>query len=144
MPERDAHDTDPAATRSGPPATPRVSGEVVTSVASVREIADTTPPTSNTRNARPEEASAVSEPSDTLLSAGKPADRLEVLLEDRMAVVDERLREVDARLREVDNRLLILEQKKSIGAPEPRQKPWLWIAFLIALVVVFQLLRRVR
>jgi hypothetical protein len=27
---------------------------------------------------------------------------------------------------------------------EPRQKPWLWIVFLIALVVVFQLLRAMR
>ena len=138
MPERDAHDTDSAVPRSGPPATPRVSGEVA------REVADAAPPASNTRNAKPEEAAAISEPSDTLLSAGRPADRLEVLLEDRLAVVDERLREVDARLHEVDGRLGVLEQKKSIGAPEPRQKPWLWIAFLIALVVVFQLLRRVR
>ena len=144
MPERDAHDTDPTASESGPPATPRVSGEVFTSATSVRDIAGATPPASSTRNARPEEAAAVSEPSDTLLSAGKPADRLEVLLEDRLAIVDDRIAEVDARLRDLDTRLLIFEQKKLIGAPEPRQKPWLWIAFLIALVVVFQLLRRVR
>jgi hypothetical protein len=37
-----------------------------------------------------------------------------------------------------------LEQRKSSVAPEPRRKPWVWIAFLIALVVVYQLLRRVR
>ncbi len=117
---------------------------MLASAATVREVADTTPPTSSTRNAQPEEVSAVSVPSDTLLSAGKPADRVEVLLEDRLVAVDERLREVDAHLREADGRLLVLEQKKSIGAPEPRQKPWLWIAFLIAIVVVFQLLRRVR
>jgi hypothetical protein len=79
-----------------------------------------------------------------LLSAGKPADRLELLVEDRLAVVDQRLREVDERLHGVDSRLLVLEHKKSIAAPEARQKPWLWIAFLIAIVVVFQLLRRVR
>ncbi len=145
MPERDAHDPDPAAPHSGPPATPRVSGEVLASAA------DSAPPRSNTGNAQAEEVSAASEPSDTLLSAGKPADRLEIRLEDRIAVVDarlrevdERLREVDERLRDVDTRLHVLEQKKSIGAPEPRQKPLLWIAFLIALVVVFQLLRRVR
>jgi hypothetical protein len=141
MPERDAHDTEPA--KSGPPATPRVSGEVLANAAAL-EATSLAPPASSTRNARPEEASAASEPSDTLLSAGKPADRLEVLVEDRLAVVDERLREVDERLREVDARLAVLEQKKSIRASEPRQKPWLWIALLIALVVVFQLLRRVR
>ncbi len=138
MPERDAHDNDPAAPRSGPPATPRVSGEGLASAA------DSARPPSDTGKAQQEEVSAVSVPSDTLLSAGKPADRLEIRLEDRMSVVDERLREVDERLRDVDTRLHVLEQKKSIGAPEPRQKPWLWIAFLIALVVVFQLLRRVR
>ncbi len=144
MPERDAHDPQPAASESGPPATPRVSGEVTTSAVASGELGSSVPPASSTRHARPEEAAAVSEPSDTLLSAGKPADRLEVLLEDRLAVVDERIAEVDARLRDLDGRLAILEQKKSIGAPEPRQKPWLWIALLIALVVVFQLLRHVR
>ena len=143
MPERDAHDTD-ATGSGGSPETPRVSREVSTSVVGDGELASGVPPASSTRNARPEPAGAASEPGDTLLSAGKPADRLEVLLEDRLAVVDERLREVDGRLREVDGRLAILEQKKSIRAPEPRQKPWLWIVFLIALVVVFQLLRRVR
>ena len=140
MPERDAHDTDPAPA-SGTPNTPRVSGEQLAGVANALE---TPLPESSTRAALVPDAPAASEPSDTLLSAGKPADRLELLLEDRLAVVDERLREVDQRLHEVDSRLLVLEQKKSIAAPEPRQKPWLWIAFLIALVVVFQLLRRVR
>lgn len=143
MPERDAHDR-PAPT-SGAPHTPRVSGEQLAGVASVGE---TPLPESSTRAHAAEDAAhsapAASEPSDTLLSAGKPADRLELLLEDRLAVVDERLREVDRRLHDVDSRLLVLEQKRSIVAPEPRQKPWLWIAFLIALVVVFQLLRRVR
>lgn len=141
MPERDAHDTEPATPASGTPNTPRVSGEQPASVAGV---AETPLPESTTRAAPLSEPAALSEPSDTLLSAGKPADPLEVLLEDRLAGVDERLREVDERLREVDSRLLVLERKKSIVAPEPRQKPWLWIAFLIALVVVFQLLRRVR
>jgi hypothetical protein len=140
MPEREVHDSEPGPA-SGTPNTPRVSGEQLAGVAGVPE---TPLPESSTRAAQATDAAASSEPSDTLLSAGKPADRLELLLEDRLAVVDERLREVDQRLREVDSRLLVLEQKKSIVAPEPRQKPWLWIAFLIALVVVFQLLRRVR
>lgn len=140
MPERDVHDTEPAAA-SGAPHTPRVSGE---QLAGVADVAETPLPESSTRAAHASEPAASSEPSDTLLSAGKPADRLELMLEDRLAVVDERLREVDQRLREADSRLLVLEQKKSIVAPEPRQKPWLWIAFLIGLVVVFQLLRRVR
>jgi hypothetical protein len=140
MPERDVHETDPAPA-SGTPNTPRVSGE---QLASVTNAAETLLPESSMRPALVPEAPAASEPSDTLLSAGKPADGLELLLEDRLAVVDERMREVDQRLHELDSRLLVLEQKKSIAAPEPRQKPWLWIAFLIALVVVFQLLRRVR
>jgi len=145
MPERDAHDSTLPAPASGAPHTPRVSGEQLAGVAGV---AETPLPESSMRahvsEAAATSAPAASEPTDTLLSAGKPADRLELLLEDRLAVVDERLREVDRRLHEVDSRLLVLEQKKSIVAPEPRQKPWLWIAFLIALVVVFQLLRRVR
>jgi hypothetical protein len=122
-----------------------VSGE---QVAGVADGTATSLPESSTRAAPASEPAAVSEPSDTLLSAGKPADRLELLLEDRLedrlGLVDERLRELDERLRDADSRLLVLEQKRSIVAPEPRQKPWLWIAFLIALVVVFQLLRRVR
>jgi hypothetical protein len=85
----------------------------------------------------PEAPAVVSEPGDTLLSAGKPADRLEVMLEDRFGALDERLRQLDSRL-------AVLEQKKSMPPPEPRQKPWLWIAFLIGLVVLFQLLRWVR
>jgi hypothetical protein len=129
MPERDAND--PAT----PPDTPRVSGEVQARL----ELVDSTPlPESSTRAALlPEEAAVPSEPTDTLLSAGKPADRLEVLLEDKLLVVDQRLRELD-------QRIAVLEQRKSIRVEEPRTRPWLWIVFLIALVVVFQLLRRVR
>ena len=147
MQKREANDSH-AAAESGSPATPRVSGEVLTSLESLRE---SPAPASSTRAAlapsepgTPSEPGPLSEPgvpsepSDTLLSAGKPAHRLELLLEDRLT-------EVDQRLRELDSRLAILEQKKSIAAPEPRQqKPWLWVAFLIALAVVFQLLHRVR
>jgi hypothetical protein len=141
---REVNDTEPPAPASGAPATPRVSGEQRVGGAAAANASETPTPQSSTRAAQTEELPVVSEPSDTLLSAGKPADRLELLLEDRLAVVDQRLREVDERLHEVDSRLLVLEQKKSIAAPEPRQKSWLWIAFLIAIVVVFQLLRRVR
>lgn len=139
MPEREVHDTDPPA--SGVPATPRASGERLTELDGVSH---TPLPASSLRPAQPEEPPVVSEPGDTLLSAGKPADRLELMLEDRLAVVDERLRELDDRLRDTDSRLLVLERKKASVAPAARQKPWLWIAFMIALVVVFQLLRRVR
>jgi hypothetical protein len=131
MPERDAND--PSSTQ---PPTPRVSGEVPARL----ELVDSSPsPESSLRAASgPEEASVPSEPSDTLLSAGKPADRLELVLEDKMAVVDERLRELD-------QRILHLEQRRSTRVPpEARSKPWLWLVFLLALVVVFQLLRRVR
>jgi hypothetical protein len=134
MQKRDAHDSDSVASGGDSPATPRASEELPTGPLA----ADTPLPESNTRAAvLPGEPSASSEPSDTLLSAGRPAARLEVMLEDRLAVVDERLRELDARL-------AVLERKKPIAAAEPRQKPLLWIAFLIALVVVFQLLHRMR
>jgi len=94
-------------------------------------------PESSTRKAElPDAPSVPSEPTDTLLSAGKPADRLELLLEDRLAVVDERLQQLDLRLAR-------LEQSRPTTAPQPvaRQKPWLWLVFLIALAAVFQLLR---
>jgi hypothetical protein len=150
MQKREAHDSH-AAAESGSPATPRVSGEVLTSLESQHEspapasstraaIAPSAPsePGAPSELSAPSEPGVPSEPSDTLLSAGKPAHRLELLLEDRLA-------EVDQRLCELDGRLANLEQKKSIAAPEPRQqKPWLWVAFLIALAVVFQLLHRVR
>jgi hypothetical protein len=126
---------------SGAPHTPRVSGEQPVNEA-LRAVAPEVEPESSTRPSS--EAPAPSEPSDTLLSAGKPADRLELLLEDRLGLVDEQLALFDERLRELDGRLLTLEQRRSLGASEPRQRPWLWIAFLIALVVVFQLLQKMR
>ncbi|HEX2669675.1 MAG TPA: hypothetical protein VHM25_02330 [Polyangiaceae bacterium] len=90
-----------------------------------------------------EELAVVSEPGDTLLSAGKPADRVELLVEDRLVEVERHLQEVDQRLREVDSRLLVVERKKSLAAPERGQKPWVWFAFLIAFVVIFQLIQLV-
>jgi hypothetical protein len=135
MPEHNARDPDAATPESGAPATPRVSGEVKAGQDSALAPPD---PVSDTRAAiLPEEPPVVSAPGDTLLSAGKPADRLEFVVEDRFAVLEERLRQLETRL-------IVLEQKKSTRAPEPQQKPWLWIAFLIALVVVFQLLRLAR
>ena len=130
MQKEQAHDSDPVAPENGAPATPRASGERPGGV-----FAEDTPlPESNTRSAQlPDAPSVPSEPTDTLLSAGKPADRLELLLEDRLAAVDERLRDLDARLSG-------LERRKSTALPEQRLKPWLWLAFLIALAVVFQLL----
>jgi hypothetical protein len=130
MPNPEAND--PHSESAAPPQTPRASGEVSSPLSSVQ-----TPfPLSRTREAA-ESDPVNSEPGDTLLSAGKPADRLELMLEDRLASVDERLRELDSRLN-------ILEQKKSVPAPAPQQKPWLWIAFLIAVVAVFQLLHALK
>jgi hypothetical protein len=142
MQKREAHDSDSAAPASGAPATPRVSGEVPDG----GPFAEHTPlPQSSTRMAEQTDAAGLpSERTDTLLSAGKPADRLELLLEDRLAVVDDTLAVFDERLRDLSARVAVLEQKKSIVAPEPRQKPWLWIAFLIALTVVFQLLHALK
>jgi hypothetical protein len=133
MPERDAND--PSST---PPNTPRVSGEVPARLELVDSTSTPLPESSLRAAPTSEDAHVPSEPSDTLLSAGRPADRLELVLEDKMAVVDERLRELE-------QRITLLEQRRSTRVPEaPRSKPWLWLVFLLALVVVFQLLRRVR
>jgi hypothetical protein len=129
MPERDPQD--------GPghaPRTPRASGEVSARLELVDSVRS---PQSETLLASSEEAPTVSEPSDTLLSAGKPADRLELIMEDRLALVDQRLRDLDQRLGAV-------EQKKPPEVDQTRKRPWLWIAFLLALVVAFQLLRAMR
>jgi len=129
MPESDARDSEPEA-----PATPRVSGEQQIGSALPADLAV---PLSSTRNVQPSESPAMSEPGDTLLSAGKPAERWEVVLEDRLAVVD-------AKLQELETRLSGLERKRLRDVPVTRPKPWLWIAFLIGVAVVFQLLRWVR
>jgi hypothetical protein len=122
MQKPEAHDSDPNTPGASATATPRASGEQPRALL----------PSADTM-----ESSALSEPSDTLLSAGKPADKLELMIEDRLSGLEERLRELEGRL-------AVLERKKTSAAADPRQKPWLWIAFLIALVVVFQLLQRVR
>jgi hypothetical protein len=141
MPESDAQEPNSAAILSGAPATPTASAQ-----GSARQSAADTPlPQSNTRAAQlPDEPGIVSEPGDTLLSAGKPADRLELLLEDRLGGIDDHFTHVEQELRQLDARLAVLEQKKSIAAPAPRQNPWLWIAFLVALIVVFQLLHALK
>jgi len=140
MQKQKAHDSDQAAPESGAPQAPRASGEVPGS-----GLAEDTPlPESSTRAAQLPDAPVPSEPTDTLLSAGKPADRLELMLEDRLAVVDDTLALVHERLRELDARLSGLERRKSTVAPAPRQKSWLWLAFLIALAVVFQLLNALK
>ena len=139
MQKQHAPDADTTSPASGAPATPRVSGEVV--VGSVAEAADPTEtpiPESSLRVAPANEAPSVGAgSSDTLLSAGKPADRLELLLEDGLS-------QIEARLRDLDARLAVLEQKKPSPVVEPRNKPWLWIVFLVVLVVVFQMLQRMR
>jgi hypothetical protein len=130
MPERDAHDDEQLAADRAAPHTPRVSGDV-------RSLETPLPKSGTHEAAVVEDPAVASEPGDTLLSAGKPADRLELLLEDKLARVDDRLRELD-------DRLAVLEQKRTTTrAPEPRPKPWLWLVFLVLLVVIFQLLRRV-
>ena len=136
MQKQKAHDSDQAAPDSGAPATPRGSGELPGG-----GFSEHTPlPESSTRAAQLPDAPVPSGPTDTLLSAGKPAHPLELLLEDRLAVVDDTLALVHERLQQLDARLSGLERRKSTVAPAPRQKSWLWLAFLIALAVVFQLL----
>ena len=135
MPKRETE----SAPASVAPSTPRASGERRTEASAAGDVAR---PGNSTRPPQAEGLAVASEPGDTLLSAGKPADRVELLVEDRLVEVDERLHEVDERLHEVDSRLLVVERKKSLAAPERRQKPWVWFAFLIAFVVIFQLLLR--
>ena len=135
MPERETE----SAPASVAASTPRASGERPAEASAAGAVAR---PANSTRPPQPEELAVVSEPADTLLSAGKPAERVELLVEDRLAEVERHLQEVDERLHEVDSRLLVVERKKSLAAPERRQKPWVWFAFLIAFVVIFQLLQR--
>ena len=135
MPERETE----SAPASVAPSTPRASGERPADASTAGDVAR---PASSTRPPQAEELAVVSEPGDTLLSAGKPADRVELLVEDRLVEVERHLQEVDERLHEVDSRLLVVERKKSLAVPERRQKPWVWFAFLIAFVVIFQLLQR--
>ena len=135
MPERETE----SAPASVAPSTPRASGERPADASAAGDVAR---PANSTRRPQAEELAVVSEPADTLLSAGKPAERVELLVEDRLAEVERQLQEVAERLHEVDSRLLVVERKKSLAAPERRQKPWVWFAFLIAFVVIFQLLQR--
>ena len=121
------------------PSTPRASGERPAEAPAAGDVAR---PANRTKPPQSEELAVASEPGDTLLSAGKPADRVELLVEDRLVELERHLQEVDERLQEVDSRLLVVERKKSLAAPERRQKPWVWFAFLIAFVVIFQLLQR--
>jgi hypothetical protein len=134
MATQHAPDADSASPTSGAPATPRVSGEVArVNTDAPSELA----PESSTRASPPEPAPPGAAPSDTLLSAGKPAERLELRLEDGLSRIEDRLRDLDARLS-------VLEQKRPSAAAEPRTNPWLWLVFLLALVVIFQLLQRMR
>jgi hypothetical protein len=128
MPENDARDSEPEA-----PETPRVSGELL---GNFGMPAEGLPQSSKRTSDAGAEEPAVSEPGDTLLSAGKPAERWE--LEDRIG-------QVDRRIDELETRLASLERKRPRDAAQiARPKPWLWIAFLIGVAIVFQLLRRVR
>ncbi len=130
MPENDARDSEPEA-----PETPRVSGELL---GTFGMPAEGLPQSSQRASAPSADEAAVSEPGDTLLSAGKPAERWELVLEDRMGVIDRRIDELETRLAS-------LERKRPRDAAQvARPKPWLWIAFLIGVAIVFQLLRRVR
>jgi hypothetical protein len=135
MPKRETE----SAPASAAPSTPRASGERPAEASAARDVAR---PANSTSLPQAEELAVASEPGDTLLSAGKPANRVDLLVEDRLVEIERHLREVDERLHEVDSRLLVVERKKSLAAPEHRQKPWVWFAFLIAFVVIFQLLQR--
>jgi hypothetical protein len=135
MPESDARDE-----KSAAPLTPRVSGEVSTAASSnpASSASRATPLPSSSMRAVTEEQDAepsASLPGDTLLSAGKPAARREVLFDDRLSAIDQQLSELQVRVR-------TLEQKKPVEPKaEPRTRSWLWVVFLVALAAVFQLLR---
>lgn len=141
MSERDAHDPQSVLPTSSATDTPRAGFQLTTDL----EAPVTPAPASDLRAVGPlEEAAAASDPGDTLLSVGKPAGRLELLLDDHVQEFGARFAALEDQIQELDSRLAMLEHKKSIAAPELRQRPWLWIAFLLALIIAFQLLHRVR
>jgi len=76
--------------------------------------------------------------SDTLLSAPAPADTWETELEDRLSAARERLEELEARVRALEARAL--------PEPPPVRVPagFLWVAFLLLLALVFQVVVRLK
>jgi hypothetical protein len=74
--------------------------------------------------------------SDTLLSAPPPADRLELLLDDRLA-------EFQQRIDLLEQRLHVLEKRPTPVAQLERPW-WVWIAFLLFLAIGWQLLAWLR
>ena len=74
---------------------------------------------------------------DTLLSAPRPADRLELVVEDRLAGFEQRLEALEARIDAVERR----------KAPEPSEASgrwWIWIFFLLALAVAWKALEALK
>jgi hypothetical protein len=86
-------------------------------------------------------AGALAEPGrpehDTLLSAPRPADRLELVVEDKLAGFEMRLDRLEARLETVERR----------KAAEPEQASgrwWIWVFFLLALAVAWRALEALK
>jgi hypothetical protein len=70
---------------------------------------------------------------DTLLSAPTPADRLELLLEDRLS-------EFEQHLDLLASRISVLEKRRSTTPKASNPHPWVWIAFLAGLAIIWKLL----
>jgi hypothetical protein len=74
---------------------------------------------------------------DTLLSAPRPADRLELLIEDRLA-------SFESRLDSMESRLEALERRKQPEPAEPSGRWWIWAFFLLALAIAWKALETLK
>jgi hypothetical protein len=139
-------------TEHDPPRTPRATSEIeaerdtisdAAPESSLREVPEAAKPAKDRARL---ELAPESEPGDTLLSAGAPASRLELMLEDRFGTLEKRLDDLEARrFTELDRRLQRLERERQNEALDAwavtRNRPWLWLVFLAVVAAVFQLLR---
>lgn len=75
--------------------------------------------------------------SDTLLSVPAPASRDELAL-------DERLSSLERRLDALQSRLELLERQGRRGSESPERGYWVWLLFLAALALAWQLLSLLR
>lgn len=74
---------------------------------------------------------------DTLLSAPRPADKLELLIEDRLAGFEARLESLEARIESV-------ERRKLSEPKDPAGRWWIWVFFLLALAIAWKALEALK
>lgn len=74
---------------------------------------------------------------DTLLSLPRPADKLELVIEDRLAGFEARLDALEARIEGV-------ERRKPAEQGDPAGRWWIWVFFLLALAVAWKALEALK